>query len=122
MLGLTGASLVACGFVSLAFGSLLAPEALAETYGLPLEHPSGSSYLRAVGMRDLALGGLLFATLARGDRRAVAALLGWSAFVGATDFAIVAAARGREADRSLAIHGIGTIGLVVLTALVRGDV
>jgi len=119
VLGKYGAGLAACALASLAVGSLVAPSPLAAQYGLPLSDDTSVAYVRAVGMRDLALAGLIFASLRRDDDRALEAVLAACAFVGACDFAIVLRGRGKGAGTSLAIHGAGTAGLIAISGLVR---
>ena len=121
LLGSLGATLVAISFLGLGAGSLAAPHALAENYGLPVEDETGIAYVRAVGMRDAVLGLVLLAFLVRREREPLAIVVGLSALVGASDFTIVGTRRGAAAPRSLAIHGTGTIGLIGIWALLRAQ-
>lgn len=121
MLGKFGAGLAAAALASLALGSLVAPAPLAAQYGLPLSDDTSVAYLRAVGMRDLALAGLIVDGLRRDDRGKLSAVLSACAFVGACDFALVARGRGRRAGANLAIHGLGTTGLLAIVALIRRE-
>jgi hypothetical protein len=119
MLGSLAAALAAASFLGLGAGSLVAPAALAQNYGLPVDDATGIAYVRALGMRDAVLGLVLLTFLVRGDRRALATSVGLSSLVGASDFTIVATRRGFQAPLSLAIHGTGTLGLLGIWALLR---
>jgi len=117
-----GSTLSVCAtlaFLGLGAGALAAPRALADNYGIAIEGPDQIAYLRAVGARDAVIGLMIAAFLARRERGPLAVALALSSLVGASDFALVAAARGRAAPLSLAIHGGGTLGLLVIAALVR---
>jgi hypothetical protein len=109
----------AAAFLALGAGSLAAPRALSENYGLPVDGPDQVAYLRALGMRDAVLGLIVAVFLARGAREPLATTLALSALVGAADFTLVFRARGRAAGSSLLIHGTGTLGLLAVAALVR---
>jgi hypothetical protein len=111
--------LVAASFLGLGAGSIAAPHALADNYGIPVGDATGVAYLRAVGMRDAVLGLVILAYVVRGNRDALAVAIALSALVGASDFTIVALNRGGAAPASLAIHGTGTLGLLAVWALLR---
>ncbi len=51
--------IVAIGLVCLGLYSLLAPRLLAGHYGVAVEHHTGEGYVRATGVRDIALGVIL---------------------------------------------------------------
>ncbi len=110
--------LVAIAFVSLGVGSAVAPEALAENYGLPIEDGTGRAYIRSLGARDAVIGLLVAYFLRSGNRTAVTATLAISTLAGFTDFAVVKSTRGDDApSSSLAIHFFGTLGLLFTAAL-----
>jgi len=119
MLGSLAAALAATSFLALGAGSLVAPRALAQNYGLPIDDATGVAYVRALGMRDAVLGLVLLTFLLRRDSAALATSVGLSSLVGASDFAIVATRRGGQAPLSLAIHGTGTLGLLAIWAMLR---
>jgi hypothetical protein len=119
VIGSTLSVCAALAFFGLGAGALAAPRELAKNYGIAVEGADQIAYLRAVGARDAVLGLLLAAFIARRERGPLAVTLALSALAGASDFALVAAARGRSAAPSLMIHGGGTIGLLALAALVR---
>ena len=51
--------IVAIGLVCIGLYSLLAPRLLAGHYGVEVEHHTGEGYVRATGVRDIALGVIL---------------------------------------------------------------
>ncbi len=122
MFGSLFSALVAASFLGLGAGALVAPRALSETYGLPVDGPTGIAYVRALGARDAILGLLIAAFLVRGQRDALATTVAVSSLVGASDFVTVAGERGTAVPLSLAIHGTGTLGLLAVAALVRAGV
>jgi hypothetical protein len=115
------ASLAACAFLSLGAGAFLAPQALSENFGLPVDDAKGFAYVGSLGIRDAVLGLLIARFLVTGNRSALEATLGISALAGASDFLTVARLRGGAAASSLFIHGGGTIGLLGIWALVRSE-
>ncbi len=119
MIGSIFSALVALSFFALGAGAYAAPAKLSENYGLPSEDPTAHGYVRALGARDAVLGLIILTFLISKDRGALGATVALSALVGASDFAIVYAARGKAAKSSLAIHGVGTVGLLFIWALIR---
>ena len=112
-------ALVALSFLALGAGAYAAPGKLAENYGLPTDDPIAHGYVRGLGARDAVLGLLVLTFLIAKTRGALGATVALSALVGASDFAIVYAARGTTAKSSLAIHGVGTVGLLAVWGLIR---
>ncbi|GAC1311588.1 MAG: hypothetical protein NVS2B3_15300 [Vulcanimicrobiaceae bacterium] len=119
VIGSVLSALVALSFLGLGAGAAVAPGALAENYGLPSDDPTAHAYVRGLGARDAVLGLLVLRFLIAKARGPLSATVAFSALVGASDFAIVYAARGRVAKRNLAIHGGGTVGLLAVSGLVR---
>jgi hypothetical protein len=117
-----GSALSVCAalaFLGVGSGAVAAPRALAQNYGIAVDGADQIAYVRAVGARDAILGLLILAFLARRERGPLAVTLALSAIAGASDFSLVAAARGRSAPLSLAIHGSGTVGLLAIAGFVR---
>ncbi len=119
MIGSILSALVALSFLGLGAGSLAAPAKLSENYGIPVKDETGFAYIRALGARDAVLGLIIITFLIAKARGSLGATVALSALVGASDFAIVATTRGLGAKNSLAIHGVGTVGLLVVWGLVR---
>ena len=121
MIGSLLSALAALSFLGIGAGAAVAPAALSENYGVPVEDAAGCAYVRALGARDAVLG-LLVATFAlRGERRALTTAVGLATFVGASDLAIVAGLRGAAARTNLAIHAAGTLGLAAAWLALRAD-
>jgi hypothetical protein len=112
------AGLAALAFVSIGFVALAAPRFSAAQYGLCAEGPAGEAFVRALGARDLALGGIIAALLASGGGGNLAWALAISAIVGAADFFIVRAAGQAGAKHSCIVHAAGTTGLLIAAAAV----
>jgi hypothetical protein len=111
--------LVALAFFGLAVGATFAPKTLSENYGIPVATPEAFAYVKGLGARDGVLGLLVLAFVIAHARGALGATVALSALVGASDFAIVFSQRGLAARNSLLIHGVGTVGLLVVWGLVR---
>ncbi len=82
----------ALAFLGIGAGAVLAPRFSAGQYGLPGTDPTALAFVRATGVRDALLGGLILASL--GDRAALRRTLAWSSLVGLADAGIVLARRG----------------------------
>ncbi len=119
MIGSILSVFVALSFLALGAGAYAAPAKLAENYGLPSADPTVHGYVRALGARDAVLGLIILTFLIAKSRGALGATVALSALVGASDFLIVYNARGTSAKSSLAIHGVGTVGLVAVWGLIR---
>lgn len=119
MIGSVLSALAALSFLGLGAGAAIAPGSLAANYGLPTSDATAHAYVRGLGARDAVLGLLVLTFLIAKARGPLGATVALSALVGASDFAIVAASRGRDAKTSLAIHGTGTVGLLIVWGLLR---
>jgi hypothetical protein len=113
------AYLAATAFISIGLGALAAPATSSKQYGLPSEDATTLAYVRALGVRDLVLGLLLLAFALMRQQQAAAIVAEFGAFVGLSDFLIVAVSRGKAAQRNLFIHGFGTIGLLAAWLAIR---
>ena len=122
MLGRVLSALVAVTLVAIGTGAIVAPGKAAAQYGIALDDPRALAFIRAMGVRDLAIG-VLFGLLLRADARE---LLAWSTLaimpIAAIDFLVVI--RDRRAtgvfhglDRPPLLHAAGGLGLLV-TAVV----
>jgi len=125
MLGWALAVVIIVSLVAVGFGALSAPRRSAAVYGILLDDQRALAFIRAMGARDLVIGGLL-AVIAFQRRGGP---LGWSlcltAVVALADYVVVTAdrraavsgapARGRDTS---VLHAMGAVGLVVAGALV----
>jgi hypothetical protein len=114
------APLVACAFLGLGAGALVAPRALSRNFGLPVDDAAGAAYVGSLGARDAVLGLLVLTFWYTENRAALEATVGFSAIAGASDFVLVSRVRGTAAAPNLLLHGGGTLGLLAIWALLRG--
>jgi hypothetical protein len=124
MLGWTLSAVIIASLVALGFGALSAPRRWAALYGIVLDDRRALAFIRAMGVRDLVIGGLL-AVIAYQRRREV---LGWglclTAVVALVDYVVVTADRRRaipgsrvHAMDTRVLHAMGAVGLVLAGAL-----
>jgi len=119
MLGWALSAVIIVSLVAVGFGALWAPRRGAALYGIVLEDRRALAFIRAMGARDLVIGGLL-AVIAFQRR---SGLLGWglclTAMVALADYIVVAADRrlaisgapARAMDTRV-LHAMGAVGLV----------
>jgi hypothetical protein len=112
-------TLVALAFLAIGVGAFAAARMSSEQYGIPARDPSSLADVRALGARDVVLGLIVIAFLIAKARGPLSVVVALSALVGLADFLIVLSERGPEGARSLAIHGTGTVGLLVTWAVLR---
>ncbi len=91
------------GLLGLGAGAILAPRWSAGQYGLPSDNPTSLALIRALGIRDIALGGAFLASLS--NRRTLAALSAWSTLVALTDAAVVGAVHGWRPQHLIHLSG-----------------
>jgi len=125
MLGWVLAAVIIISLVTAGFGALSAPRRSAALYGIVLDDPRALALIRAMGARDLVIGGLLAVIAYQRARTA----LGWGLFLTAVvalaDYVIVAADRRAATPGSRAhardtrvLHATGAVGLVVVACVV----
>src|SRR5262245_48432858 len=125
MLGWTFSAVIIVSLVAVGVGALAAPGLGAALYGIVLDDRRALAFIRAMGVRDLVIGGLL--AVIASQRRSEP--LGWglclTAVVALADYVLVTA--DRRAARSGApagamdtrvLHAMGAIGLVLAAGLV----
>ena len=124
MLGWVLAAVIIVSLVAVGFGALSAPRRSAALYGIVLDDPRALALIRAMGARDLVIGGLL-AVIALQRR---VGPLGWgmclAAVVALADYVVVTADRRVALPGSPAhamdprvLHAIGAVGLVITGGL-----
>jgi hypothetical protein len=98
MLGWALSAVIIVSLVAVGFGALSVPRRWAALYGIVLDDPRALAFVRAMGVRDLVIGGLI-AVIAFQRRREA---LGWglclAAVVALVDYVVVTADR-RLPDR-----------------------
>ena len=78
--------------VAIGLGALAAPRLSSRMLGLPVDDPVGKALVRALGSRDLILGGVVLASL--DEPATLRRVFGWSAALGLLDAAVVVGTRG----------------------------
>jgi uncharacterized protein DUF4267 len=128
MIGWTLSALVVVSLVAIGLGAVVAPRAASAQFGLGVDDPRALGLVRAMGMRDVVIGGLL-GLVALAQARDV---LGWgmwvSVLIAVTDLAVVTAdrrvtpaERQRRPDAARLLHASGAVGLILTgTALLAG--
>ena len=118
MIGLLLTWLTVGGLVAIGCGAILAPGLSAAQYGIVLDDPRASAFIRAMGARDFVLG-VLLGLLALASRHDLLAWgLGASALIAGVDFLVVAADRHPGSQRARLLHAGGTVGLLAAASIV----
>ena len=107
---------VGAGLLAVGAGAVVAPKPFATMFGLPTDDPVAVAYLRATGVRDAVLGGLIFAVL--DDPEALRRTLRFSSVIALADAGVVAATRGPRLQH---VFHLGGFALFVLASLVADD-
>jgi len=124
MLGWALSAATIVSLVVVGFGALWAPRRWAALYGIVLDDRRALAFIRAMGVRDIAIGGLLAVIAYQRARTA----LGWGLFLTAVvalaDYVVVSADRRAATPGSRAhamdtrvLHATSTVGLVVAACL-----
>jgi hypothetical protein len=124
MLGWALSAVIIISLVVVGFGALGAPRRWAALYGIVLDDRRALAFIRAMGVRDLVIGGLLGVIAYQRARTG----LGWGLFLTAVvalaDYIVVAADRRAATPGSRAhtrdtrvLHATGAAGLVVTACL-----
>jgi hypothetical protein len=130
MIGWSLSAVIVVSLLSIGLGVLVAPRRSSEQYGIVLDDPRALAFIRAMGVRDAVIGGLLALMALAGAR----AMLGWgmclTASIAVIDLLVVTADRrgttagttGRHRpDAARLLHASGAIGLLVTAgALLAG--
>lgn len=109
-IGMTGLGVFACA----------APRPTSALYGVPQHDVAGWAWVRAAGLRDLGLAGMLAWFLIHGEHDAAAVVSIGTGIIAVTDFTNVVSVRGLGPVLSLAVHasgiGMGILGGILLLA------
>lgn len=93
-------------------GALLMPGISSTMLGLPVRDRTGKALVRALGARDLILGGIILASL--DEPQTLRRLFGWTACIGLLDAAVVATTRGPKPALLLHVGGGAAVWLLSL--------
>jgi Domain of unknown function (DUF4267) len=117
MAGWTIAVLVVVALVGIGVGGLLSPRRAGVEFGVALDDPRAAGLVRAMAVRDLAIGAVL-AVLVVARERELAGLAMWLVVVIPVADLLVVRADRRAAphamrDRATLVHAAGAVGLAV---------
>jgi hypothetical protein len=99
-------------FTVIGGGAVVAPKLSAGPFGLPTSDPTALAFVRAAGMRDVILGGIVFASL--DDAKMLRRVLGWSSIVGLGDALAVATVRGLRPAHLLHLGGFAALACLAI--------
>jgi hypothetical protein len=108
-------------FILLGLLFIGAPTAGAALFGFPSDDPTSLVYVRALGLRDVGLGGYVLALLIMREPRALTAVALVSVCLPLGDAAIVGVGLGSRAWINFALHLAGAALLLVAAVLSRRD-
>lgn len=110
--------IVAIGLACIGLYSLLAPRALARHYGVAVEHHTGEGYVRATGVRDLALAIVLGAIAYTHATPLLIVFAIVAIVVSLVDLLVVRSHGGhRGMHHSHAIHASGIIAFILILTM-----
>jgi hypothetical protein len=92
-------------FLLIAAVFLFAPKLGAAVFGIPTEEAGGLDYVRALALRDLALGLYLLGLLRFSSRRAIGIVLAATLVIPAGDLLLILAWHGLSSPGYLLLHG-----------------
>ncbi len=126
MIGWWLVAAAAVALVAIGAGAVVAPRMAAAGYGIVVEDPRALAFIRAMGVRDVAIGALLALLASTRSRALVAWGLYATTLVALLDFVVVAADRPTAHPRASGsgvsarvLHAAGAVGLAVAGALVQ---
>src|SRR5262249_62415053 len=124
MLGWALSAVISASLGAVGFGALSAPRRWAALYGIVLDDQRALAFIRAMGVRDLVIGGLLAVIAYQGGRAALGWALCLTAVVALVDYVVVTADRRAATPGSLAhamdtrvVHATGAAGLILAGGL-----
>ena len=100
-------------FVAIGAGAIVAPNLSAGQFGVPTGDPAGLAFVRAAGVRDVILGGIVFAAL--DDRKMLRRVLGWASVVGLGDAFVVASVRGLRPQHVVHLGGFAALAALAIS-------
>ena len=111
------AALAALGIIAIGAQYLARPRAIAPSFGLPLPEggPNVAWWLRLKGVRDIASGLILLATIMWGGSHMVGIVLLVAAIIPLGDMLVILAAKG-SARSAFGMHGLTAL-LMILAAI-----
>ena len=121
MIGWSLSVLIVVSLLALGFGVLVAPGKSSAQYGIVLDDPRALAFLRAMGVRDAVIGGLLALMALAQAREMLAYGIAVTASIAVVDYLVVTADRRLTASRAgldaaRLLHAGGAVGLLVTAA------
>jgi hypothetical protein len=120
MIGWSLSALIVVSLLALGFGVLVAPRRSSEQYGIVLDDPRALAFLRAMGVRDAVIGGLLALMALAGARDLLAWGIVVTTSIAVADYLLVTADRrltgSRGTDAARLLHAGGAVGLLLTAA------
>lgn len=110
-----GLSLAAgAAFILIGSFALAVPQRLARTYGSPVTERGGLAFVRATGIRDMALGAVLIAAVLHGDAFLLRVVIASGCIIALADLAIAYTGAERRLRPEHAAHLAGAIGFALI--------
>ena len=100
-------------FTVIGAGGVVAPKLSAGQFGIPTGDPAALAFVRAAAMRDVILGGIVFASL--DNPKMLRRVLGWSSIVGLGDAFAVASVRGLRPQHVVHLGGFAALAALALS-------
>jgi ABC-type Fe3+ transport system permease subunit len=109
---------IAIVLVAVGLYALLAPRALARHYGVCVEDNRGAAYVRATGIRDVAIGIVLAATAYLYVLPLLIVVAAVGIIVSVVDLWVVARHGGRQRPHTAhAVHASGIVAFILVIAM-----
>ena len=100
-------------FTVIGAGGVIAPKLSAGQFGIPTDDPAALAFVRAAAVRDVIIGGIVFASL--DEPKTLKRVLGWSCIVGLGDALAVASVRGLRPQHAIHLGGFAALALLALS-------
>ena len=114
-LGVAVAIILGIGLLSVGVAAVVAPELASTLFGMTATDPTALAYVKTTGLRDIVLGGLLFAFVALRTRlRVLGTSLMIFGLIPAGDAINVWLNTGSRSAAALALHIVSAIAFLVL--------
>jgi hypothetical protein len=129
MVGWSLSAVIVVSLVSIGLGAFVAPRWSSAQYGIVLDDPRALAFIRAMGVRDVVIGGLLGLIAWQHARQTLGLGMALTAVIAVTDLVLVIADRRtataqpttRALDAARVLHAAGVVGLVLTgTVLLAG--
>ena len=124
MVGWVLAALVALALIAIGGAALIAPARASMQYGIVLDDPRALAFLRAMAIRDVAIGILVALLVRAGAREPLVLAMLAAALVAVTDLTLVTADRRtvsgtRRWSPACWVHAAGAVGLLATALVLR---